>query len=101
TYVFGFWLWGMVFALASEIAFTLSLEQVKKFHWPFLAGSAPLFLISFSLALFAYREKPFQAFAIFGLTAIVYAVLHIVRQRWYVWLAALLSALAAYFIFFA
>ncbi|HMD81837.1 MAG TPA: hypothetical protein VKE92_11045, partial [Anaerolineales bacterium] len=52
VYAFGFWIWGMVFALASEVSFTLAPQQVKKFHWPLLTGSAPLFLISFSIALF-------------------------------------------------
>ncbi|HXQ33487.1 MAG TPA: hypothetical protein VN843_05650, partial [Anaerolineales bacterium] len=100
VYAFGFWVWGMVIALASEIAFRLSPEQVKKFHWPLLIGSTPLFLISFLIALFLYWERPFLAFSIFGLTAIVFVILHIVRQRWYVWSAALLSTLSAYFLFF-
>lgn len=100
VYAFGFWMWGMIVALASEVAFRLSPEQVKKFHWPLLTGSAPLFLMSFSIVLYLYWEKPVLAFAIFGLTALVYVVLHILRPRWYVWSAALLSSLSAYFIFF-
>ena len=37
---------------------------------------------------------------IFALTAFVYAALHLLRPRWYVWSAALLGALFAFFTFF-
>ena len=97
-YVFGFWVWGAAFGVISEIAFRLPVERIKKYHWSLLAGSALLFLTSFSLAL--DWDKPVLTFGIFALTAFIYAALHLVRPRWYVWSAALLSALSAYFIFF-
>ncbi len=97
-YVFGFWIWGAVFGLVSEIAFRLPIEKIKKYHWAFLAGSVPLFLTAFSIAL--TWDKPVLTFGIFALTASLYASLHLVHPRWYVWSAALLSALFAYFTFF-
>jgi len=97
-YVFGFWVWGTGFGLVSEIAFRLPIEKIKKYHWAFLAGSVPLFLTAFSIALI--WDKPVLTFGIFALTAVLYASLHLVHPRWYVWSAALLSALAAYFTFF-
>jgi hypothetical protein len=98
-YVSAFWLWGAVFGLVSEIAFRLPVEKIKKYHWAFLAGSAPLFLTSFSIALI--WDKPVLTFGIFALTAFLYASLHLVHPRWYVWTAALLSGLSAYFTFFS
>jgi hypothetical protein len=97
-YAFAFWVWGAVFGLVSEIAFRLPVERIKKYHWAFLAGSLPLFLTAFSIALI--WDKPVLTFGIFGLTAFLYASLHLVHPRWYVWSAALLSGLFAYFIFF-
>jgi hypothetical protein len=38
--------------------------------------------------------------SVFGLTALVYGALHLFRPRSYVWSAALLSALAAFFTLF-
>jgi len=98
-YVFGFWVWGAVFGLVSEIAFRLPVEKIKKYHWAFLAGSVPLFLTAFSIALI--WDKPVLTFGIFALTAFLYTSLHLVHPRWYVWSAALLSGLCAYFIFFS
>ena len=97
-HAFGFWVWGTTFALGSEVLLRLSFERIKKFHWPLLVGSALLFLISFSTTLF--WNKPSLTFAIFGATALVYASLHFMHPRWFIWSGALLSALCAYFTFF-
>ncbi len=96
---FGFWVWGAALGLVSEIAFRLPIEKIKKYHWAFLAGSVPLFLTAFSIAFI--WDKPVLTFGVFALTALVYASLHLVHPRWYVWTAALLSGLCAYFIFFS
>jgi hypothetical protein len=95
---FGFWVWGTVFALGSEVLLRPSFERIKKFHWPLLMGSVPLFLASFSTILL--WNKPGLTFAIFGATALVYTSLHFIRQRWFIWSGALLSAVCAYFTFF-
>ncbi len=97
-YAFGFWLWGAVFALASEAVFRLKSEKIGTYHFALLAGSALLFLAGFYLAL--TWDRPALTFAIFGLTALVYAAIHLLRPRWFVWSAALLGALFAYFTFF-
>jgi hypothetical protein len=98
-YVFGFWVWGAIFGLISEVVFRLPIEKIKKYHWAFLAGSVPLFLTAFSIALI--WDKPVLTFGIFVLTAFLYTSLHLVHPRWYLWSAALLSGLYAYFIFFS
>ena len=97
-YAFGFCVWGVAFALVSELTFRLRAEKIKKYHWAFLAGSVPLLLTAFSLALI--WDKPALTFGLFGLAGLLYMALHVVRPRWYVWSAALVSALAAFFTFF-
>ena len=98
VHAFGFWVWGTVLALGSEVIHRLSFERFKKFHWPLLMGSLSLFLASFSTALF--WNKPSLTFAIFGATALVCISLHFIRPRWFIWSGALLSAICAYFTFF-
>ncbi|HEX5837640.1 MAG TPA: hypothetical protein VFY26_07400, partial [Anaerolineales bacterium] len=92
-YAFGFWGLGAVFALFSELT-----GKDGRYHKPLLYGSVPLFLTSAVLALSG--ENPLVAFTVFALTALLYAALHILRRRWYVWSAALLAGLAAFFNFF-
>jgi hypothetical protein len=99
VYAVGFWVWGAVFALASEAVIRLKFEKAGKYHPALLAGSALLFLTSFYLAF--VWDKPVLTFAIFGLTALVYTATHLLRPRWYIWSAALCSALFAYFTFFS
>jgi hypothetical protein len=98
AYALGFWIWGALFATASEGAFQFAFEKSRKYHWPLLVGSALLFLAAFVLVYDGGR--PGFIFAIFGLSALVYSALHGLRPRWYVWSGALLSALCAYFAFF-
>jgi len=98
AHAFGFWVWGTVFALGSEVLLRPSLERIKKFHGPLIVGSVPMFLASFLTTIF--WNKPSLTFAIFGATALVYASLHFIRPRWFIWIGALLSAMCAYFTFF-
>jgi hypothetical protein len=98
VFALGFWAWGTVLALTSELMNRLSFERSKHYHWALLAGSAPLFLTAFGLAL--DRGQAGFIFSIFGLTALVYTALHLIRRRWYVWSAALFSMLCAFFTFF-
>lgn len=97
-YALGFWAWATAFALVSEAVYRSSFERTKKYHWVLLATSAPLFLTAFVITL--DLATPGFTLAIFALTALIYAALHLMRARWYVWSAALLSALGAYFAFF-
>lgn len=98
AYAIGFWIWGTILALVSEVSFRLNLEQIKKYHWPLVAGSAPLFFTAIIIAF--VWDKAALTFSLLAGIAVVYTALHISRPRWYVWSAALLSALAAYFVFF-
>lgn len=99
AYALGFWAWGTIFALLGEVALRLPSERLKAYHWPLLAGSLILFATAFLIAL--TWDQPAFTFIIFALTALVYAALHLLRRRWYVWSIALLSALFAYFALFA
>lgn len=98
AFMLGFGIWGAALALTSEVVLKLAFEKARKYHWAFLAGSAPLFLVSFVNAL--VWDRPGLTFAIFALSALVYTALHVLRPRWHVWSAALLGALFAYFTIF-
>ncbi len=98
AYAIGFWIWGAVLACLGEVSFRLNVERIKKYHWPLLAGSVPLFFTSIMFAL--AWDKPFLTFVLLTGVVVVYTALHIVRPRWYIWSVALLCALAAYFVFF-
>lgn len=98
VFTLGFWAWGTLLAFASELINRLSFDRRKHYHWALLAGSAPLFLTAFVLALDSGQAG--FIFTVFGLTALVYTTLHLIRPRWYVWGAALFSMLCAYFTFF-
>jgi hypothetical protein len=98
VYAFAFWAWGTVLVLASEGAVRLLPQQLKKYHWPLLAASVLSFLAALALAFFWDRVT--VTFSIYALVALVYLALHLLRPRWYVWSAALLSTLFAYFTLF-
>lgn len=96
VYAIGFWIWGTIFALGSEVFFRL--ERIRKYGWALLAGSLPLFFTSIIITL--DWDKPVLLFALQAGTAFVYLSLHVIRPRWYVWSASLISGLLAYFVFF-
>lgn len=94
----GFGIWSALIALGSHIAYRTQGKQARKFYFPLLALSLPLFLITILLGLIEGVE---YAFAALLLTAIVYTFIHAMHPRWYVWTTALLAGLCAYFAFFA
>ena len=98
AYAAGFFIWGVIFALGTEASQRLLFDKIKQYYSALLAGSALLFATSFSIAV--EWEAPGLTFAIMALTALVYSALHWIRPRWYVWSAALLSTVVAFFIFF-
>jgi hypothetical protein len=98
AYAVGFWIWAAVLALLSEAFLRLHFERIRKYHWALIASSIPLFFTSIVIAL--VWEQPALTFALLAGIALVYTALHILRPRWYVWSAALLSAVAAYAVFF-
>lgn len=94
----GFAVWGAVTAFGSEVARRIKSAFANKFHLPFLALSVPLLSTAIILGLVERVEYGFTAFFI---TTSVYALLQVMRPRWYVWTVALLAGLGAYFVFFA
>ena len=88
--------WGTMMAGVSEFAFHQAGSKFRRYHWPLLAGSLALFITG---TLFAIDDVKYTLAAL-TVTALVYAVLMIVRPRMYVWTAALLAGLGAYFTFF-
>lgn len=98
VYAVGFWIWAAVLAFLSESFFRLHFERIRKYHWALIASSVPLFFTSIVMGL--VRESPALTFGLLAGIALVYMALHILRPRWYVWSAALLSAVAAYAVFF-
>lgn len=94
----GFAVWGTLVAFGSEVIRYLKDAYFQRFRFPLLALS--LLLLS-TAVIFGAVEGIAYAFAAFVLSAIVYTTLNIMHSRWYVWTAALLAGLGAYFAFFA
>ena len=95
-YSVGFWVWGAVIAWVSETVFRL--ERFRKYNWALLAGSLLLFFTAILIAL--DWNQPALTFIVLAGTTLVYAALHVLQPRWYVWSVALLSALIAFIVFF-
>lgn len=94
----GFALWGALAAFASEFVRRTGRAALTKYHFPLLALSLPLFLTAIFIG---FNESAQLGLAAFLGAGIVYTLAHILRPRWYVWMAALLAGLGAYFTFFA
>lgn len=97
-FAFGFWGWGTLLAFASEAAVRVGNDRLSRAYWPLLAGSGPLFLAAIATALLS--NQPYIMVGILALTAFTCGALHALRPRWFVWSAALLSGVAAYFFMF-
>lgn len=102
VFAIGWAAWAVLLTAMSEIAYRiahLSWLQGKTKEYPLplsLAGIA-LFLIGSLWGLFVSVS---WGFAVFTLAALVLTVAHIARPRGWVWLAALVHGLSAYFLFF-
>lgn len=84
-------------------ALSVSSEGLRRFAWtekyglPVLLASLP----SLALALvFGFAHKIWLGLVIAAGSAFLFAVLHILHSRWWVWTLALLNAAIAYFAFF-
>ena len=96
--VIGFAGWALVHALSSEIVQRTNRPAWTKYHHPLVAWSLPLFLVA---VIAGFAEGVWYGFGTFACAALTYTLIHFVRPRWYVWLAALFAGLGTYFTFFA
>lgn len=96
--VAGFGAWAASMAFAGEWARRSKNAALPKYHHPLIGLSLPLFFVSI---LWGFVEGVEYAFAALLGTGIAYTIVHALRPRWYVWMAALLAGLGAYFTFFA
>jgi len=92
------WGWGFLLALTSEIFRRLQIDKIRRYGLPVLAGS--LFVILTAIFI-GYVEGTTYGFVFILVSAILYALLHILKPRAYLWTTALLLGLGAYFSFFA
>jgi len=93
----GFGFWGALIGILSEVAQQIKYEVAKKYHYPLLALSLPLFFVSI---LWGFIENIYFGFGALLLTGIIYTIVHALRARWYVWMTALFAGFCAYFTFF-
>ncbi len=92
----GFWIWATALAGGSEVARRATLEKIKPYSLPLLLGSSIPFLVSYGTAL----DNEILLFATLAGTTIIYSALNFLNVRWFVWSAALLAGLFAYFVLF-
>ncbi len=92
------WIWGFGLATASEIIRRLQINKLRLYGWASLIGS---FVVISTAILIGYAEDISYGFAFILGAAILFALLHILKPRAYVWTTALLLGLGAYFSFFA
>ena len=92
------WFWGLLLALTSEIFSRFQADKLNRYRLPSLAGSGFVILTAIFIA---YFEDISYGFAFLLGSSILYVLLHLLKPRAYVWTAALLLGLGAYFSFFA
>ncbi len=97
TMIAGLAVWGALAAFGSEIVLRIK-EGFKKYHFPLLALSLPLFVTALG---WGFVEETSIGFAVSLGAGIAYTLINLPRPRVYVWIAALLFAISAYFTFFA
>ena len=96
--ILGWWVWGALIGLCSELAQSAKYERVQKYNFPLLTVSLLVFLVAIFWGMIESIQYGFGT--MLG-TFIVYTLIHALRLRWYVWGTALVSGLGAYFAFFA
>ncbi|MBE0683035.1 MAG: hypothetical protein IH589_14085 [Anaerolineales bacterium] len=92
---FVLFVWGALLSVISEFAHRF--ELTRKYGLPFLLAAMPTFAIAI-ITGFSYNTALGMA-AAFGI-AILYAALHLLRIRWWLWTLALLNFIIGYFAFF-
>lgn len=87
--------WGGMLSIASDVSYRI--ELTRKYSLPTLLASMPAFALAI-ITGFVYSPS-LGMIAAFGV-AVMFAVLHILRARWWLWTLALLNFIIAYFSFF-
>jgi hypothetical protein len=91
------WTWGFLLASTSELLRRIQIDKLHRYALPTLAGSL---LVILTAILIGYVDEITYGFALVLASSILYALLHILKPRAYVWTTALLLGLGAYFSFF-
>lgn len=102
VFAIGWAAWAVLLTALSEITYRLAhlswlQGRTKEYPLPLSLAGIALFLVGSLWGLFVSAS---WGFAVFTLAALVLTVAHIARPRGWVWLAALVHGLAAYFLFF-
>jgi len=92
------WVWGMLLAAGSEVPRRIQADKVRPYALPVLAISL---LAILTAVLVGFFEDNTWGFVFMLASAILYAVLQVLKPRLYVWITTLLLGLGAYFNFFA
>lgn len=88
-------IWGAILSIVSEPIFLF--ERIKKYGLPILLASMP----SLALGIFSgFVHETWLGMVIALGTALIFAALHILQTRWWLWVLALLNSIIAYFAFF-
>ena len=87
--------WGTMLAIASEL--THRIELTRKYSLPALLASMPTFVLA---VVTGYANSAVLGMSAAFSAALIYALLHLLRMRWWLWSLALLNFIIAYFTFF-
>ncbi len=90
-----FGVWGFILSAASEIIHRV--EPAKKYSLPVLLASIPVLAVAI---VSGFNHSEILGFIISFIIALIYAALHFIRPRGWLWALALLSFTIAYVAFF-
>ena len=97
AYAIGWWGWGAVFALVGEALSLGRNSTVRQYILPFSLGALGLLTLG---GIVGRVSGLTTGFVLFLMSAVLLVVLQIIQPRWWVWSAALASALVAFFLGF-
>ncbi|GAB1471084.1 hypothetical protein MASR2M66_19620 [Chloroflexota bacterium] len=88
-------IWGATLAVGSEVF--MRFERLKKYSLPVLLASIP----GFAMAVFyGFLHETWLGLILAAGVAFLFTVLHVLKNRWWLWTLALFNAIIAYFAFF-
>ncbi len=88
--------WGLIPSLASEAV--QRVESIRKYSLPSLLASMPSLIIALTLG---FNVDALTGFGVALIVAATYTLLHLLREREWLWTLALLYFITAYFAFFS